>query len=110
MGRYVYENRTGECVWKYWFAEQSSEQHRIADELGIGHMVYNTRETHDTLVLYCSQSTANKLKNAALKTCRGIPTENVHEAFWHMVYNLGLFVEKQVLHHRGKRLRFWGEY
>ena len=110
MGRYVYENLTGECVWKYWFAEQSSEQHRIADQLGIGHMVYNKRQTHDTLILYCSYSTANKLKNAAIKQCNGIPKEGVHEAFWHMVYNLGDFVEKQVPHHRGKRLRFWGEY
>ena len=110
MGRYVYESRTGECVWKYWFAEQSSEQSRIPNELGIGHMIYNKKETHDMLVLYCSQSTADKLKTAALATCRGIPEENVHPAFWHMVYNLGLFVEKQVPYHRGKRLRFWGEY
>ena len=41
MGRRVYDQK-GEFVWKYVFAEQSSEQIRIAEELGIGK--YRNRE------------------------------------------------------------------
>lgn len=36
MGRHIYETTTGEWVWRYAFAEQSSEQSRIVRELGVG--------------------------------------------------------------------------
>jgi hypothetical protein len=110
MGRYVYENRTGECVWKYAFAEQSSEQSRISHELGIGHMIYNKRGTHDTLVLYCSQSTVNRLRQAVRHNCGDNGPQEKHDAFWYMVWNLANWVEKQIPAHKGQRLRFWGEY
>ena len=41
MGRRIYTQK-GEFVWKYVFGEQSSEQYRIAEELGIGR--YRNRE------------------------------------------------------------------
>lgn len=39
MGRRVYEN--DEFVWKYVFAEQDSEQCRIANDLNIGKITYH---------------------------------------------------------------------
>lgn len=36
MGRRVYEEVTGEFVWKYVFGGQDSEQGRIQSELGVG--------------------------------------------------------------------------
>ena len=50
MGRYVYESN--EYVWKYVFAGQGSEQYLIPETVGVGHMVYSKRDTHDTLIIY----------------------------------------------------------
>ncbi len=98
-------------MWKYWFAEQNSEQSYISKYLGIGHVIYAKRGTHDTLILYCSQSTVNRLRKAVIDHCgAGGPEENKHEAFWHMVWHLADWVEKQIPTHKGQRLRFWGEY
>jgi hypothetical protein len=59
MGRYVYDSN-GEVVWKYVFAEQDSEQSRIAEELGIGSITYN--EDGDGDVLRLDKSDIKKLK------------------------------------------------
>jgi len=40
MGRCVYELMTGKFVWKYVFGAQPSEQYRIAEELGVGTIIY----------------------------------------------------------------------
>ena len=65
MGRYVYCN--GKCVWKYSFAEQSSDQYRITEELSIGKVVYpNANDLGnfygDTLILH--RSDISLLENA----------------------------------------------
>ena len=49
MGRYIYESATGECVWKYVFAEQPSEQGRLSLEYGIGS--YACGDSGDLLTL-----------------------------------------------------------
>lgn len=49
MGRYICELTTGDCVWKYVFAEQSSEQHRLHDEYSLGSYMYG--EGGDILTL-----------------------------------------------------------
>lgn len=49
MGRYIYELTTGKYVWKYVFAEQPSEQHRLHDEYGLGS--YMSGDCGDILTL-----------------------------------------------------------
>lgn len=51
MGRAVIEQKTGEFVWKYVFAEQGSEQSQIAEGLGIGKVEYPKDANYDVLVL-----------------------------------------------------------
>ena len=60
MGRHIYENRTGDHVWKYWFARQPSEQCRIYTEIGMGS--YRESTWGDILTLYCSLQTVSKLR------------------------------------------------
>lgn len=52
MGRRVYEKNTEEFVWKYCFAEQESEQYRIAKEIGVGELRTNE---------YCQLLTPNQI-------------------------------------------------
>jgi hypothetical protein len=49
MGRCVIEQKTGEYVWKYVFAEQASEQAGIAGAVGVGKVVF--QDNSDVLVL-----------------------------------------------------------
>lgn len=48
MGRRIYCGE--DFVWKYAFGKQSSEQYRVAEELGIGRIV-NVSDYGDTLIL-----------------------------------------------------------
>jgi len=45
MGRRIYESNN--CVWKYVFGEQASEQARIAKEIGVGSVERNYPETEE---------------------------------------------------------------
>jgi len=56
MGRYVYEDMTSECVWKYVFGEQPSEQCRIATELYIGTIIGNKSVQDKTMVCHIDES------------------------------------------------------
>ena len=115
MGRYVYESN--ECVWKYVFAGQSSEQYRIAEEIGVGHMVYNQRQSHDYLIIYCSPNAVSKLRKWVRVNHPEVPinydgntwpTEGPY--FPYMVWVYAKYIEDQLETRRGQRLRFWGEY
>ena len=116
MGRYVYE--TNNCVWKYVFAGQNSEQCLIPQEIGVGHMVYNQRETHDYLIIYCSQKAVQKLRNWVLNNCDKEVIDNCVKEKWpeegpyfpYMVWTYAQYIEDQLETRKGERLRFWGEY
>ena len=115
MGRYVYESI--EYVWKYVFAGQGSEQYLIPETVGVGHMVYSKRDTHDTLIIYCSENAVKKLRNWVFNEYPEVP--NKYDAdrwpsegpyFPYMVWAYADYIEKQLPTRRGERLRFWGEY
>ena len=116
MGRYVYE--TDNCVWKYVFAGQSSEQSLIPQEIGVGHMVYNKRETHDYLIIYCSAKAVSKLRNWVLNNCDQEVIDKCVKNVWpeegpyfpYMVWAYAQYIEDQLETRKGERLRFWGEY
>tara|TARA_Y100000593_G_C4066254_1_gene216874 strand:- start:171 stop:518 length:348 start_codon:yes stop_codon:yes gene_type:complete len=115
MGRYVYES--DKCIWKYVFAGQSSEQCRIPAEIGVGHMVYNQRDTHDYLIIYCSPNAVKKLRNWVRINHPEVPI-NYDGEIWpskgpyfpYMVWVYANYIEEQLKTRRGQRLRFWGEY
>ena len=116
MGRYVYEG--SQYVWKYIFAGQNSEQGLIPQEIGVGHMVYNKRNSHDTLVIYCSKNAVNKLRNWVRHEHPEVPDKYSKEDAWntiqdffpYMVWAYAAYIEQQLPRRRGERLRFWGEY
>ena len=116
MGRYVYESNN--CVWKYVFAGQNSEQSLIPSLIGVGSMVYNKAQSHDTLILYCSKNTVKKLRNWVFDNCSDSVIQNCKEEIWpekgpyfpYMVWAYAQYVEDQLKTRRGQRLRFWGEY
>ena len=118
MGRYVYESISIDCVWKYVFAGQNSEQSLIPQVIGVGSMVYNKQESHDTLIIYCSPKAVNKLRNWVFDNCNKETITNCKEDIWpkegpyfpYMVWAYAEYIEKQLKTRRGKRLRFWGEY
>ena len=118
MGRYVYESRADDFVWKYVFAGQSSEQYLIPETIGVGHMIYPKGDTHDTLVIYCSSNAVRKLKNCVRTNHPEVPNsyhpdrwpENPDHYFPCMVWTYALYIEDQLPNRRGERLRFWGEY
>lgn len=64
MGRHVYEINTGEWIWKYSFAEQNSEQSRIAEELHVGEMEYPEPDEFYGDRLYIRKQDIQKLKEA----------------------------------------------
>ena len=117
MGRYVYETGADDCVWKYVFAGQSSEQSLIQEIIGVGHMIYNQRETHDTLVIYCSKNAVRKLRNWVRHNHPEVPMDYTGD-YWpkegpyfpYMVWVYANYIEEQLRTRRGDRLRFWGEY
>ncbi len=117
MGRYVYER--DECIWKYVFGGQNSEQCLIPEIIGVGHMVYNKRQSHDYLIIYCSQKAVNKLRKWVRVNHPEVPNlfeedkwpTNEDHYFPAMVWTYANHIEKQLKNNRrGERLRFWGEY
>lgn len=116
MGRYVYESNN--CIWKYVFGAQSSEQYLITELIGVGSMVYNKRQTHDYLVIYCSPNAVKKLRNWVYNNYPEVPKlydedkwpENEDHYFACMVWTYANYIEEQLPTRRGERLRFWGEY
>tara|TARA_Y100001937_G_scaffold128294_2_gene203826 strand:- start:2789 stop:3139 length:351 start_codon:yes stop_codon:yes gene_type:complete len=116
MGRYVYERDT--CVWKYVFAGQSSEQYLIPELIGVGSMVYNKRQTHDYLLIYCSENSVRKLRHWV--RCNHPEVPDMYDAdkwpedeklyFPCMVWAYANHIEDQLPTRKGERLRFWGEY
>lgn len=64
MGRYVYEK--GNCVWKYIFAGQNSEQYLIAEHLGVGEIV-KQNDFGDTLRI--ERNDLPKLEQALIPHC-----------------------------------------
>ena len=79
MGRRIYEN--GNFVWKYVFACQPSEQHRIYDEFNIGEFEFDEEYPDwDYLTLNIKdipalQNILNNIKNFE-------EAKKVHEDFW----------------------------
>lgn len=118
MGRYVYETISNDCVWKYVFAGQSSEQSLIPQVIGVGHMIFNKRESHDYLIIYCSKKAVNKLRNWVIDNCGETVVQNCIKEKWpeegpyfpYMVWAYAKYIEDQLPTRKGERLRFWGEY
>lgn len=115
MGRYVYEREN--CVWKYVFAGQSSEQGLIPQEVGVGSMVYNKQQSHDYLIIYCSNNSVRKLRNWVRGNHPEVPDKYNQDRFPeegpyfpYMVWAYANYIEQQLPTRKGERLRFWGEY
>lgn len=100
MGRRVYEQKTGDFVWKYLFAKQGSEQSRITEELGIGTIAY----ANDYDVLTLTQEDRRKLEGWLQK---GWLQNREPDIFWSMVK---AYVEFMKQHKNQKVFYFEGEY